>query len=176
MDYTIHPIPISFRKKVIDLYKEHMLVAATSPGILGWRINRQFSVYWDNGGGILGCLDTNNELVGFVAWKIERTLDPYRGLVVEFDDKKKRHVMVEPICWHEQLLVVPTHRGKGLGTRMMREMFSVVNSNKICNICHEERLVKYYGTMGFVNVYNGIVPQNPDQVYWINERGANGSE
>jgi len=36
-------------------------------------------------------------------------------------------------------------------------------------------LVKYYESMGFVNMYYGVVPQNVDQIYWINERRSNES-
>ena len=175
MEYTIQPLPRSYLRRVVDLYKEHMLVGTTEPGFMGWRVNRQFSMYWENGGSVLGSFDPSGKIVGFIAWKIERTLDPYKRLNVKFDDEKQRYIVAEKICWHDQLLIVPEHRGKGLGRKLMEKMFSMVETRLIRNICHEEWLVKYYESMGFVNMYYGVVPQNVDQIYWINERRSNGS-
>jgi len=175
IDYDIRPIPRSYMRRIIDLYIKYQDVGATDPGFKGWRIARQFSHYWDRNNEVMGCFDKNDDLVGFIAWIHNHIDDPYRGVpFVEFDEEKGRYVR-SGIWWHEQLLVVPKHRGNDIGRTMMNTMLNMVNG-RIRNICHEEWLVKFYESFGFENIYHGQVPKNPDQLYWINERRSEHSQ
>jgi GNAT superfamily N-acetyltransferase len=167
--YDIRPVPKSYLRRIVNLYIEHQEVAATEPGFMGWRVARQFSTYWDKKNNVLGCFDENNNLVGFIAWVFNQTDNPYEGTrFVEYDEEKKRYRPVT-VCWHDQLLVVPMHRRKGLGTELMNTMLRMVNGNRVRNICHEEWLLDYYRSFGFETIHHGRTIQT-DQDYWINER------
>ena len=168
--YDIRPLPKSYLRKVVDLYIKHQEVAATEPGFMGWRVARQFSTYWDRSNTIMGCFDENNILVGYIAWVFNQVENPYEGTRFTIYDEERGRYRVVTVCWHDQLLVVPLHRRKGLGTKMMNTMIQMTNGNRIRNICHEEWLVDYYESFGFENILHSRIIQYPDQEYWINER------
>lgn len=167
--HDIRHLPRSYLRKVVNLYKIHQMVASTKPGIFNWRITRQFSTYWDPGGIVLGCFDDKGNLIGFVAGKESYYEDPYQGIVVEPQRNHRGRTRIEKIFWHEQLIVVSDQRRNGVGTALMRSFLKEVDGNVIRNICHERWLVGFYKRFGFTNIYVEKVPQNPLQMYWINE-------
>lgn len=165
----VRRLPRSYLKKVVNLYKTYQRVASTEPGMFNWRILRQFSTYWDPEGIILGCFDQKGDLIGFVAGKESYYEDPYQGIMVEAHRNHRGRSRIKRIFWHEQLLVIPEHRREGIGTLLMRSLLEEVSGDVIRNICHEKWLVKFYNGFGFTNIYARKVPQNPIQIYWINE-------
>lgn len=166
---NIRHLPRSYLKKAVNLYKTYQTVASTEPGIFNWRISRQFSTYWDPDGMILGCFDQNGNLIGFVAGKETYYEDPYQGIMVQAQPDQCGRSRIKRIFWQEQLLVIPEHRREGIGTLLMKMFLKEVSGNVVRNICHEKWLIKFYNGFGFTNIYARKVPQNPIQIYWINE-------
>ena len=108
-------------------------------------------------------------MIGFVAGKESHYEDPYQGIMVQAQCDHRGRPRIKRIFWHEQLLVIPEHRKEGIGTLLMKSLLESVNKNVVRNICHEKWLVEFYSGFGFTNIYAGKVPQNPIQIYWINE-------
>ena len=160
---TFHVVHPGLMPYLIALYKKEQKIGISDPGVMDWRLKRQFSKYYPKDRyQVIGAYHLGR-IIGFVAWHDEPMLNPYENEPVIPTSSGR-----DAVRWHDHLIVGTLYRCRGVGTRLMEEFISHADSPRIRNSVWEEWLIDFYGGFGFKLVTTGIA-QNKLR-YWILER------